>query len=199
MKRWLLVALVLVIGLVLWLFFSAPPRQSVRLPDGSILTLREVSYGLRHRHVFGNVAQRLYALIPERFGSRRGHIGVITDTNVVLAFWLTRENVPTQPDSFTYMLEDANNYVAGWHWYAFKSGIPHPREGMGVAFRQWPRRDAQVRLAIYEIGPAQTINRLATFTVFNPAPRRYPKWNAAKLPITTRVENYDFTLERLLL
>jgi hypothetical protein len=199
MKRCLLLVLVVVGGLVVWLSLRAPPRQSVRLPDGSVLTLREVSYGRHHRHVFGNVAQRLYALIPERFASRRGHIGVITDTNVVLAFWLTRENVPTQPDSFTYMLEDANGHVAGWHWYAFKSGIPHPREGIGIAFRDWPRRDPHLRLVIYQLSNDQTLTRLGTFTVPNPGPLRYPTWKSEKLPVTARVADYDFTLERLML
>jgi hypothetical protein len=199
MKRWLLVLPVLAMGLVLWLFLSAPPRQSVKLPDGSVLALREVSYGQRHRHVFGNVAQRLYALLPEKLRGGAGNIAVFTDTNAFLAFWLERDNLPPQPDSLSYMLEDAAGYVEGSYWHTYKNGIPYPREGIGVGFRHWPRRDSHVRLAIYQLSSAQTLSRLATFTVPNPAPRHYPTWNAAKLPATTRVENYDFALEKLLL
>jgi hypothetical protein len=199
MKRWGLALVVLAIGLVLWVFLGAPRRQSVKLPDGSVLALREVSYGRQHRHVFGNVAQRLYALIPERFRGGPRNVGVLTDTNAFLAFWLARDNVPPQPDSLWYMLEDANGYVAGSTWHGYKTTMSVSHESIGIGFPAWPRRDSHVRLVVYQLGQGQTLSRLATFTAPNPTPRHYPTWNPAKLPITTRVENYDFALERLLL
>jgi hypothetical protein len=199
MKRWLLVLLVVPLGLVLWLFLSAPPRQSVKLPDGSVLTLRDVTYGKQHRHVFGGVAQKLYALIPARLTGGAANIGVLTETNAALAFWLTRDALPPQPDSLFYMLEDASGSVAGSHWYVYKSGIPYPHEGIGLGFRNWPRRDSHLRLAIYQMALRdESLTRLATFTVANPAPRKHPVWKAAQLPVSTRVDDYDFALHKLL-
>ena len=200
MKRWLVIVPVLAIGLVLWLWLSAPPRQRATLPDGSVLELREVSYGKEHRYAFGSLWQRLYALVPKKIkGSRSYNVGVFTNSEPFVAFWFTRDNTPSAPPfgSFRYYLEDAQGYAAGEESHSWNTTVRWPMTAMGKGFSTWPRREGELRLGVYSMTNG-ILERIAGFTVKNPAPRTYPKWNAPVPPVSNSVAGYEFTLTRLL-
>ena len=84
----LVCGLALLVGGVLW---SADPGVwEQRLPDGSLLVLRGVSYGKQHRLGVGNMLQRVGGrLLPEPLAKRLG-ITVLTHSNSVpdLVVWL---------------------------------------------------------------------------------------------------------------
>lgn len=186
LKRWLVIVPVLAVGLVLWLWLSAPPRQSVVLPDGSVLTLREVSYGTKHRRAFGPLWQRLYALIPKRVRRTRSYtIGTFTNSEPFVAFWFTRDNTPSVPPfvSFRYYLEDAQGYAAGSESHSWNTTVRWPITAMGKGFSIWPRRDGELRLGVYSMTNG-ILERIAGFRVRNPAPRSYPIWNASAPPVS---------------
>lgn len=201
MKRWLVIVPVLATGLVLWLWLSAPPRQSAVLPDGSVLTLREVSYGKKHRHAFGPLWQRLYALVPKKIrGSRSYNVGIFTNSEPFVAFWFTRDNTPSVPPSvsFRYYLEDAQGYAAGSETHTWVTTVRWPLTAMGKGFSTWPRREEYLCLGVYRMSTNGILERIAGFAIKNPAPRIYPTWNAPVPPVSNSVAGYEFTLTRLL-
>jgi hypothetical protein len=200
LKRWVAIVFVVAIGLILWLWLSAPPRQSAVLPDGSVLTLREVSYGKKHRHAFGPLWQRLYALVPKKMrGSRSYNVGVFTNSEPFVAFWFTRDNTPSVPPlvSFRYYLEDAQGYAAGAESHSWNTTVRWPMTAMGKGFSIWPRREGELRLGVYSMTNG-ILERIAGFTVRNPAPRSYPTSTAQALPVSNSVAGYEFSLTRLL-
>jgi hypothetical protein len=69
---------------------------------------------------------------------------------------------------------------------------------MGKGFSTWPRREEYLRLGVYRMSTNGILERIAGFTIKNPAPRIYPTWNAPVPPVSNSVAGYEFTLTRLL-
>src|SRR5688572_25729752 len=85
----LLLGLAIVIGGV-WMSFREEADQRHALPDGSIVTLRGVTYGKRHRMADASGWQRMAGrILPEKFARRLGIpvIGHFT-TNDAAVVWL---------------------------------------------------------------------------------------------------------------
>jgi hypothetical protein len=201
LKRWLVIVPVLASGLVLWLWLSTPPRQNAVLPDGSVLTLREVSYGTKHRHAFGPLWQRLYTLIPNKLrGARSYNVGIFTNSEPFVAFWFTRDNTPSAPpfSSLRYYLEDAQGYAAGFESHSWNTTVRWPQTALGLGFSTWPRREEELRLGVYRVSTNGVLERITGFTVGNPAPRSHPTWTAPALPVSNSVADYEFRLVQLL-
>jgi len=76
----------------MWVLWQDPFTQRVRLPDGSVLILRGVTYGKQHRLLYRDWRRELLSHLMPPFGRQSGVPmvpGVVTaDTPNAVVFWV---------------------------------------------------------------------------------------------------------------
>jgi hypothetical protein len=197
MRRLLVVLVLLVLFagavVILWPSGGSSIGHTVRLSDGTTLTLKAVTFGTEHRYRGGGLWQQVLRLVPPklvaRFDPRRD---AFTTARPSIAFWLARSgNTQTTGD---LVLCDSSGFGVCGDYVMTRRGAPGAQVE-GWAFEYWPRRAPTFTLRIYERGRRWGQAKLmGEFVIRNPQPRKYPVWAAPPPPITARVEDLSITL-----
>jgi len=198
-----LVATVLVLSAG-WLF-SPPPKQTQRLPDGSLLTLEAVTLDQQVEVVQGNRLQSiLFPVLPAPVKEHldwkvRSHRSMQPG---VLTFWTSRRSLT--PDSGWFSSrrravaidEHGCEAEAGVFPRSFTPNAPVVDEFWEAS--DFPRRGNRVGLRIYTLQPDGRWTRSAEFTAPNPAHGPYPQWKPEPLPAAHRSGDLAVTLTSLM-
>ncbi len=169
-----------------------------RLPDGSVLTLRQMAYGKAITIRTGNRWRDYLApVLPRPLLKKLDCNYVSTGGNSnTLAFSLKWDGI------------QATNLPRLWattfdeHGCEFRLVEPSRFNSPGAPtehvllceFFQFPRRSKTVGFRLYQRNTNYTWSTLTEFTVPNPNQRAFPVWHAEPSPITRSVGNVDFTL-----
>jgi len=186
----------------LGLYLAGTPRgPSRRLPDGTLLTLADVSYGREHHFVHGNRLQRLlYPRLPPPVWERvscpvYSYRPQMKDHFI---FWLARDGVPEVGAELGHwglrlVAVDEHGYEGQdvlWRSGITPAGVTDWQLGI------FPRRGQMVRLRAYQQASGG-MTRVAEFSVANPTPGPHPVWRAEPLPVTKRAGSLAITLRQL--
>ena len=199
-----------VLGALLILSFQEPRGPLRRLPDGTNLELRQVTFGRQHRYVEGHLWQRLWATTePLLTGKDTSGLTMQTpDAEPVL--WL-RQSPPALPDALPVNLR-ANGVTLDEHgcmlpardWFDLRQllyigtgGTNRPDPLLtDVAISIYPRRSGRFRFAfLNQLEPRARV--VAEYDVAVPPAGPFPEWHAPRPPVTVRSRGVEFTLWRL--
>jgi len=195
-KRLLLaVCVVTVIAIFgLWLIARRAPMITRLLPDGSTLTLKQVSYETPYRIRTGDRWQDyLGATLPtewaRKLGARFAVVGTETNATTVYLEW---QNSPT-----SYNLR-----ATAFDEHGCEFGLTSPytvsvgggRDAVVFEFQEFPRNAKTVGIRVFLQQPGSIWSKLTEFPVANPAWRSVPSWQGESLPITKSVDGVEFTL-----
>jgi hypothetical protein len=188
------------VGVVAWILSSGEPANSIKLSDGSRLTLSGASIGPKSSHIYGTYLQGIAEKLSLRFGKAfprgiRYSVSVANETNLV--FWFRLQGKPAAAAALRFVLADEEGASALVRSSA--NVHPLPAGGAAVYFSQlpWPRRSSTLTVRVFDLSSEQKLR--GEFRVKNPAPRSYPEWTADPLPISRRQGDAVFTLERFVL
>ena len=184
---WILLLLV-----AAWVIFRPKDSQTVRLPDGHVVTLLSASVGQKHRYVFGPAwFKPLYAVfqtnLPPWFGVSALEI---TNANATLVCWVRVFGHPLA------CLADHQGFESRPPDEECSRRLGTNEMVMGYEFSSFPRRQRDFGLRIWQWGPTGRVD-LVQFKVKNPARRTYPTWSPEMLPCTKLAGDLPITLTRL--
>ena len=226
MKRiWiLLIGTVLLIGLALtWRLGQQRETRTLRLPDGSQLTLLKVTYGTNHVCVYGSWWQNLRDSLLVRFKGAtipsRSASFTSTDTNSVM-LWLRQDQtlpwqawppiyylaVADENDLESKLKQSANVSINLRAANAARSPPPGVTPGTGSGLPslitgwelpQHPRRAKEFKIRLYRGESNGNVVRVGELTVRNPSSGKFPTWPAETLPAKRQMNNLEITLTKL--
>jgi hypothetical protein len=202
-RRVLVILLLLAgFGVLFWTLWNGDPANSVKLPDGSRLTLSGVSVGPNSTHFYGTYLQRVAEKVSALFGKTsppgiRYTAGAGNETNVV--FWFRLQGKAAAAAPLRFVLVDEGGASVLVRYPASVHALP--TGGAAVYFSQlpWPRRSRTLTVRVFDGSSAREQKLLGELRVKNPAPQSYPEWTADPLPISRRHGDAAFTLERFVL
>jgi hypothetical protein len=187
-------ALALAVVGVVWALLQEPCVQRQRLPDGTVLLLKAVTYGKQARFVEGAWWQRLLPSLPpelERFGARV-HPGIGFEG---MHLWTRTRGAPALNDPSLHSLDWMTEYTA-FDEHGCRFAPPENGSGLWDAdqstaaraddlllettLKTFPRRGRTVGVGLYDATGRQWIVR---FDVPNPTPGPYPVWKGELLPV----------------
>lgn len=203
-----LLAVVALLVVVIGVAISVLSRdESRRLPEGSELFLRRVSYGQLDRWIAGPLWERLIArFAPAKVSLRRfqTRVWTLANTNDVLFLWIewkvnAKANVTNMSASSLLVgvvepgsgLEEAP--IVPQYW------IPTSATTALMAYQvpNFPRRSSRVLLRLYERNPRRWWTPVAEFTLRNPARTTRPPATSEHLPQARTNGLRTFTLTSL--
>jgi hypothetical protein len=185
------VGLVAIVAFGVWVLTREAPFQARRLPDGSLLELKGVTYGQRHRLVEQKLWQKLLApLLPPRLqGKEVGPVGTPTAGSLVV--WFSPKSRPSEWGGGRLMAVDEHGCRIG-------SGFALPgltSTAYRIGFLEvFPRRTRLFRLQVYGRDVQKPV---AEFAVANPTPGPHPTWAPEPLPLRKRQGGLEVTLTAL--
>lgn len=203
---WLMAALV-VIGVAIVILTS--PRKSYlarqSLPDGSPITLIDLTVGHRHLSPLAPFVDRLGARLPPAWRSRLKFQSPPSTSAEVssnyLTVWITTpgRSDGTAPRWQLLVGDDRDNFSAVNTSYSRPVAVPMASNMwlQGLPLLSWPRRADTLRIQFYD-DSSHPPKKLADFRVENPArDRKTRPWSAAPWPVTVKDGDLDFTLTSL--
>src|SRR2546425_733823 len=149
--RTALVAMGLTVAAGAWVLTREPPGQACRLPDGSLLELRGVSYGTQHRLIEQKLWQKLLApLLPPALQGREVDIvGTPVDR---LLLWFRSRNAPPARDLGRWVEAiDEHGCSVGSGWESTLLGNPPFPDRIAI-LEAFPRRQRQFRVRVCQRG-----------------------------------------------
>jgi hypothetical protein len=188
-----IIALAAILAFGAWALTREAPFQTRRLPDGSRLALKGVTYGGSHRLVEQRLWQKLAGplLPPGLRGKEIGPIGTPRTGRLVL--WFAPQDQPSGWSGGRLTAIDKHGCRIGSGFaYGFRRLTP---AGYRIGFLEvFPRRSRLFRLQVHGRDPS---NPRAEFSVANPTPGPHPTWTPEPLPIRKRHDNLEVTLTAL--
>jgi hypothetical protein len=183
--------LVLAIAAGVWALVQEPPTRSLRLPDGSVLTLKDVSYGKKHPLLERRLWQKLLcrALPLALQGKEVMGIGTPADR---LVFWFRPENGP-QPWNLGRRVQAIDEHGCRFG-SGYESGFPFFAPYRVGILDSFPRRSTTFRVQLFERSASAPA---AEFLADNPTPEPHPAWRPEPLPSTRRVGRLTVRLTAL--
>ena len=191
----------LVLAGIIGLLSARPaPSQSVRFPDGSVVSLEAVTFGMEQKTT-GTLLQRLLrAVAPNQLKGLTGAREYEGSAPGELTFWARHFLSPAQlaapspAQIVTVPQDEAGNF-----------GPSVNGQGLGdynerYVCSSFPRRGRTIRLQFFERVDAPggsgdpTWKPLGEFTVPNPAPSSYPAWSAPALPVKAAADSVELEL-----
>jgi hypothetical protein len=202
-RRWLVILTLFAgLGVLLWTLTGGDPPNSIKLPDGSRLTLKGASVGPNSTHFYGTYLQGVAEKVSALFGKRssqgiRYSVTAGNETNLVFWFRLQGKPAAAAPLRFVLMDEEGASVLVR----SPASVHALPTGGAAVYFLQlpWPRRSSAFTLRVFEASSVREQKLLGELRVRNPALQIYPVWTAEPLPVSRRQGDAVFTLERFVL
>jgi hypothetical protein len=205
-NRWRLLIILFLfaagVGVLAWILSSGEPANSIKLSDGSRLTLSGVSIGPNSSHFYGTYLQSIAEKLALRFGKAfprgiRYSVSVANETNLLL--WFRLQGKPAAAAALRFVLADEEGASALVRSSA--NVHPLPAGGAAVYFSQvpWPRRSRTLTVRVFDVSSEREHEVFGEFRVKNPALQIYPEWPADRLPISRHHGDAVFTLERFVL
>jgi hypothetical protein len=205
MKRFLFIffaPFLLAVGIALFLALRPPAQITsgpLTLPDGSVVRIMAVTYGTNH--VVGTALARMVAHFPRPLraittrilGPRVAAQYSATTSIPKLIIWLDRSTnglyTPPGTGYFSASLANARAFVSGneqtfGYWYG------NPPQ---LRFDVFPRRERQIRLALFEHSSSGSVTNCGSLTFDNPAFANYPQWEPEPLPATKHIGDVEAT------
>ncbi len=189
---------------VVWLVCLAmwPPR-TVRLENGSFVTVAGVTYGKKHVARVGTFRERLATILsPKLFPKWPRAFSVRTNTPTdTLMVWLYATNVLAHFDEFGSGFVVATNGVE-LETCRVLVNYPGPRGSrlFGLAVDALPRSERtftlRLRNVYHLVGNAKQPYPLGEITFHNPLRSRARPWRGAPAPQRVTTEEFDCELER---
>lgn len=184
------------------------PRQQRTLPDGSIVTLEQVSYGQRHDFYFDNDwftrFRRGLPRVLQRFAPRGGNkTSTSTGTNGIV-FWMSRFDPKGATGGSGYVNIGGGSYVlrvvdddgcwqqlGGYSSSSSRKGKVVNAFGLDV----FPRRQKSFKLIVRDRNAKDPTQVVAEFDVPNPGPVSHPVWKPEPLPQARTNGGLEFVLK----
>lgn len=188
--------LALLVAGLLWLFLDGDAKQQCRLPDSSVLTLKQVTYNERHLMRVGNrLRDYLVTILSEKIARKlECHYVAAGGTNQ-LVFWLQHEGVSggSAPRLCAATFDEHGcefrlTAVADTPYQSLKQRL------LVASLDRFPRRSKTIGLRLYQAQTNGGYSKLTEFVVPNPDRRSYPVWQPEPFPITKTVSNVAVTL-----
>lgn len=186
----------LVAGLVVFLLWPSHQQQRVRLPDGSSIVLRGVSYQKRQRLRTGNewrdyLGAALSESLARKLGSRFITFG--GETNA-LNLWLDWDDYRTwSAPNLRCVAVDEHGCELGLDRPSFHMVTP-ARQLVTVEFKTFPRRSKQFLIRFFQANTNNDWAVVAELPVRNPAQRSAPVWKAETLPVRHQLGETELSL-----
>jgi len=189
---------ILLAVLVCLLLRGASETRTVRLPDGSRVSVRQVSFGKTHRFVDGPPWQQMLAGLPTNItaalGIRPKIRSTVEDTLVVWFQWELGTN--TYPWPQWLRLIDSNGLASG---AVFVSSSITGSNKATVSFdlTSFPRNERTLLLELRAPENGRDLSmwrHLANFRIRNPSFRRQPPRPMTAWPTSTFADGEQFTL-----
>jgi len=188
----LLIGCLLPVAWLLWSKSALP--QTVRMSDGSTVTVVAVTYGKKHGATVGSLGERFAARLPSKlFPKWPRPLSVRTNTERdTLVLWFISTN------------SLASGEFLSWFWSSNSveiqiSRILTRRSAMGkgvligMAVDAFPRRERSLTLGLRSLGNPQVPPPSGTLTVPNPARAHGQAWRG--MPLPQRVVTKEFVCE----
>jgi len=208
MKKPILTVVVIVSGLVCWLFLAAqkpqPPPPLVTLPDGTSVRILAVTYGTNH--VVGSKPARLADRLPmplqdilhEIFGQRIPSVHRATTPGPELLVWLDHRTnslgtTPPTAGGCTALLGDGSNFISGEE--AGIAGYVTMSTIYPLHFGPFPRRNREIILNIFSHDSKGASHHCGSLFFTNPVFQTYSQWQAEPLPVTKRAGDLEVTVQ----
>ena len=191
-------ALVLV-GIIGLLSARPAPSQGVRFPDGSVVSLEAVTFGVEQKTT-GTLLQRLLrAIAPNQLKGVTGAREYEGSAPGELTFWTWHVLSPAQltAPSHTQVVAVPQDEAGNFGARVDGQGVGDYTER--YACSSFPRRGRTIRLQFFERvdaagGGDPTWKPLGEFTVPNPSPGGYPVWSAPALPVKASAAGVELEL-----
>lgn len=221
----LVLIVLLVVAGIAWLVAQWPQPQIISLPDGSRLTLLNVTYGTNHVCRFGNRLQDLlHPFLPPKIRAKfPPRVTEFPTSSETLMIWLrydaTMINRALRPPFFLAVADEnglETGLLAGANLTrtlssqnapaATPSGTLPVKKRLGRQttsqisgweLREYPRRARQFTLRVYPVDINGDAAPVNDFLVRNPGPRRLPTWTAETLPARRLTNGLEIILTRL--
>jgi hypothetical protein len=186
-----------VLGFAVVSYFRAPPEfpQTVRLPDGTELTILKVSYGTNHVSP-ALIPKSIFDHLPKKLTETLGLSPRLTrsSSEPTLGLWFKwRNSSPTFPQSnYAITMSDESGFESAGPDLWVGGSRPSVQ---GETFHSFPRRSPKIHLHAYlpskwtGSGP-QPPTHVGEFEFANPAFAEYPVWKTG--PTTVRSSSGDF-------
>ena len=173
---------------------EVPPLHTLRLTDGSQLSLVSVTRGRHHRFTVGKPAERrLEPLLPPDWVARLGWevspLAYESPGRDELVFWCKVDGA-NLPDAVT-CLDEAGNETDSGLAQRTQTGFPtgyaawtvpvFPRRGKRLGLRFWRQSESAVGV-------------LGELWIPNPQPATGPSWTPDQLPLTAHTGDLEVTL-----
>jgi hypothetical protein len=191
------------LAVAVWQFTSVPPPQRFVLPDGSVLTLRAVTYGREHRLVLGGQAwlRPVRRFLPEALTRRLDlSVAMHSATNDSLMVWLEQERAKNPRAGFGFYPpillgdDDGNEFAATRAAYR---GSIATNVLCGFHFPIAPQAGSRLRMRIPIADVFARVTHSAEFLMDSPTPRKPAKWQAPAFPMSASTEGVQLTLTGL--
>ena len=206
-KKWLVAAAATVLAafiITLALLLADPGVWQQKLPDGSVMILRGVTYGKVHKLGVGNILQRAGGqLLPEPLSRRLG-ITILSHSNSVpeLVVWVEHRNQTEhtrRPRGWYAATPIIVSDEAGTEYEQRGSSIASRSTNMlveGYIFGAFPHASRNVSIRVQPFDYVGTNYYEANFRLPNPAFRREPPARPTTYPVSAQKDELSLTLER---
>ncbi len=213
-KLWILVFVTLsIVGLIVWTVIDgrrAYPR-SQQLPDGTVVTIKDLSYGKSVNIPMGNLWQRIAGRILPEAIAKRLRIRKAGFTSATDTIFVTVETVrtngtfsayprwPYSRDSSILMTDDTGNEYQLNRVLQNGSGPKDLIEVFTAPLVSHLATQLNLRLQQYDYSSAATLATplVAEFVVPNPAPRSRPRWTPSRPPMTNQLNDLTIVLRKV--
>lgn len=188
-----------VIAVALAILMRPREEVSVQLGDGTVITLKRITYGKHHRYPPAGIRDRLNELVSKVLPGRSRSSPSLSNTtsNDTLTVWL-EETSPAQGGGFgyrDYRLVDLARKSSTRPWWNSISSLSATQTLRGVGFENFPRRqDGALLCLMKSYSEPNRETPAAEFFVSNPGPKSFPIWSASSPPIAAKDGNLEFTL-----
>ncbi len=210
---WILLVLILLIAFTAYMFSGGGNNSATvqRLPDGSLMRLAAVSYGINHTYRHAAVTgwrKKVGQFLPNSMLARLGWSKVsggltigtpVGSTNLVIFTERIGITNGSTLETRTVVFDEQENYFDAGNTQGtlvMSDGTNSSRVD-GWGFPAFPRRGNRVGLRILARQSGGDWQRAAEFRIPNPVPGKYPEWQAEVLPATKSNGDLTVTLESL--
>ena len=191
------------LAVAVWQFTSVLPPQRFVLPDGSVLTLRAVTYGREHRLAVGGQAwlRPVRRFLPEALTRRLDlSVAMHSATNDSLMICLEQERAKNPLAGLGFyppiiVSDDDGNEFAATR-VAYRGSIS-TNVLCGFHFPIAPQAGSRLRIRIPIADAFARVKHSAEFLTDNPAPRKSAKWQAPAFPLSASAGDAQLILRGL--
>ena len=197
-KRWLVVAVMVMVGLILAVLsqLKEPPSYAATLSDGTIVRLAKVGVGAMSYDSYPPLKAALAGYVPNRFQSRLGErtrftFNTQSDELGLLFLFRTPADQPKRDvTQFLSRIEFVES--TGFVFKVGVSGSSSSGSVMLINEGPFPRRDPMLHMRLYE---KETDRLLFDLHVPNPGYKpKFDEWAPEPVPATQTVEPLTVTL-----